>query len=108
LQRRQRLLRLRVSDVGLRQQILYVRTIVPAAAKTIQKVDGEFALVSRNVTKRQIEIRCISADAAFARGQQMRDGLTEKAFASESGSGSKFAIGIRLRIKPGLALLRWI
>ena len=105
LQRRQSLLRLRVPDVGLRQQILDLRAIMPAAAQTIQNVDREIELADRDVAKRQIEIRCVFASASSTRGQQVRDGLTEKAFAGKRGSGLELAIGILPRINPGLALL---
>jgi hypothetical protein len=103
LQRRQAGLRLLISDVGLRQQIFYVRTLVPAAAETIQKLDRRFELAGPYVAKREIEIRRVFVCASSTRGQQVRDGFTEKAFASERGSGLEFAIGILLRGR--LALL---
>src|ERR1700683_712541 len=107
LQRRQSLWRLRMPDVGLRQQILDLRAIMPAAAQTIQNVDREIELADRDVAKRQIEIRCVFASASSTRGQQVRDGLTEKAFAGKRGSGLELAIEILPRINPGLALLHW-
>ena len=83
MERLDRVLILRVADIGLRKKIIYVGVVVLAALQ-IRKDRNRFReLAGTHVTEREIKAGRILVDHAPTRGEQMRNGFDKLATLSQ-------------------------